>query len=162
MLNMGLTQKSDKEAGLRWAMAKREESVIHLLAPTIDEIFVEKLFGTELVTWLIFYGNNVERTPAILFILRSGYTNLNEYYSPHLARDSRFLNRGSEFNPLIVAAKGGELVFVKAMLKTKAREPISEYILGDAFRAAKNGHHQGVASLLDKFRASKPGTGLEE
>ena len=151
MLNMGLIQKSDKEAGLRWAVAKREDSVVHLLAPTLDEIFVKELFGTELATWLISYANNVERTSAILFILRSGYANLNEYYSPHPARDSSLLGRRPELNPLKEAARRGELVFVKAMLETKAREPISEYILGDAFRAAKKGFHQGVARLLGQI-----------
>jgi len=162
MLNMGLIQKSDKEARLRWAVAKREESVVHLLVPTLDEIFVKDLFGTELATWLISYGNNVEGTSAILFILRSGYANLNEYYSPHPTRDSRLLNRGSEFNPLIVAAKGGELVFVTAMLERKARTPISRRVLDDAFRSAISAKHDEVASFLNEFRASKPRIGLEE
>jgi ankyrin repeat protein len=156
MLNMGLIQKSDKEAGLRWAVAKREDSVVHLLAPTLDEISVKELFGTELATWLRSYANNVERTSAILFILRSGYANLNEYYSPHPARDSRLLNRGSDFNPLREAARRGELVFVKAMLETKARKPISKYILGDAIRSAQNENHQEVARCLEEFRASQP------
>jgi hypothetical protein len=156
MLNMGLIQKSDREAGLKWAVAKREDDVVHLLAPTLDEIFVKQLFGTELATWLISYANNVERSSAILFILRSGYVNLNEYYSPHPARDSRLLNRGSEFNPLKEAARRGELVFVKAMLETKARKPISKYTLGDAFRSAKTENHQEVARCLEEFRALQP------
>ena len=159
---MGLIQKSDREAGLKWAVAKREDDVVHLLAPTLDEIFVKQLFGTELATWLISYANNVERSSAILFILRSGYVNLNEYYSPHPARDSRLLNRGSEFNPLKEAARRGELVFVKAMLETKARKPISKYTLGDAFRSAKTENHQEVARCLEEFRALQPWKGLEE
>jgi hypothetical protein len=98
----------------------------------------------------------------ILFILKFDYADLNEYYAPQRRWDSRPFERGSKLNPLIEAAKGGELVFVKAMLETTARKPISDYILGDALRSARNENHRDVARFLEEFRPSQPRKGFEE
>jgi hypothetical protein len=65
MLKKGLIRQSDREAGLIWALAKSEDSVVRLLSPTLNEMYVTKLFGTELTTLLISYPRNPGSTSTI-------------------------------------------------------------------------------------------------